>query len=353
MWRSMICAGALGIGIGSAAAAQDTLDEMLAATSVFDCMAGDTRAVYVFQSDADGNVALLGDSARALRAQDGDFLIKTPDGLREIAEDRYLVFNGGKAMPGTCLNVTDIARGIYPAVTAAYLPGVAGTDVGATGAPELAAAVTVRDLQVRLAERDAAAAEAADRIGDLQAKLTEADAAGVAAEARIGDLQADVDAAEAAAIEAADRIDGLQADLAAAVAAMADAEAAIEALQSGVAELEEQIAAETEARLAEAAMVRDLQMQLTATVADLRSSESERRAVVASAAMLGDRTVSLEGKLKGARDDAEEARTEIAAMQNLADAAVLQIATMQRRDPKMVRAEVCWLMQGARPGLCR
>ncbi|MDJ0627999.1 MAG: hypothetical protein QNJ44_07035 [Rhodobacter sp.] len=325
MWRNLICAAAF-CAAGSAAA-QDSLDEMLAASSVFDCTAGEARTVYVFHSDEDGTVTRLGDSAGSVAALAG-----LPDDLREIAGTRYLAFQGADATPGTCLAVTEIARGIYPAVTAGFLPDVDLGDTGEADAADLAAAVTIRDQRARLADEEAGRLAAERHNRTLQTALAEAEVAHRAAETEIA---------------------ALQAALAAAEAGIAALNTEVAALQGRVDGLTGELDRETAARMELAALAREVQVRLAETAAALQSSETDRRATVASAAYLGQRTVSLEGELRGALDDAEDARTRTEAMQNLADAAVLRIASMQERDPDSVRAEVCLFLRGERPELCR
>lgn len=322
MWRRLIWMGAL--CAGGAAAAQETLDDLLGVTSVFDCIAGAERTVYVFRSDGEGDVTLLGEETRRVSATDDGFLVQGAEGDARIAGNRYLIFRGGEATPGTCLNVTAIARGVYPAMTAGYLPDFDAARAAEADPARVAADVTMRDLSARLDRSQAAEAAANATIAGLQEQLAEATAEVAALNGTLAEMRGDIAAKDAEAAKLRDEIGELRAEL----------------------------AAEWSARLETAALAQDLAARLAEANAQLENSETGRRALAAATAVLGEKAVTLEGALQGARDEAEDARTETVAMRNLADSAVQRIATLQQRDPASVRAEVCLFLQGDRPGLC-
>ena len=127
-------------------------------------------------------------------------------------------------------------------------------------------------------------------------------------------------------------------------------------LKATTAELAELQAAYT----SEVEVSKTLRAELEATTNVLNATEQERRSIVANVAVLNQKMSDLGGKLKvsrgetsAAQKDAKAAKAQSSAMSNLAKAALAQVATLQGRSITAVRREICSLMSGARPSVCR
>ena len=160
MWRVLVGAGA--ICVGSAVAAQEPLAQSLSVLSAFDCTDGETRTIYVFQSDPEGGVTLL-TKQEAPAAIGNDGFVPASRG----AAERTFVFRDGSTAKGICASVTDAARATYPAITAGLLP-----EMGADTSAEMAVTLlTIRDLEGRAFAAEAAQAEMAAELAAAQANM--------------------------------------------------------------------------------------------------------------------------------------------------------------------------------------
>jgi len=364
MWRQAI--GLSTILLAGAATAQGSLENALQSLEVFDCSAEGARTLYVFQLGADGKVSLVGDEAAPVRIEGSGYSVMLSEGAREISPDAYFVYRDGTASSGTCRQVSDLARAVYPVITDGLLPEIDSTSEDAAGQ---AAAVLVQTMQSKLVEATAAMAELADlrvRFEASQAELATVRATAESATKALADLQAS-DAATRAelATTSADLADAMEAvgsfrmKLAEIAAQLTEAESgrmtAVESLEATSADL----AALQSDYAAEVDVTKTLRAELDATTGVLNATEQERRSIVANVAMLNQKMSDLGGKLKAARDDtsaaeqeAKAAKAQIGAMSNLAKAALAQVATLQGRSVTAVRREICSLMSGARPSVC-
>ena len=127
------------------------MDEALEQLQVFDCVLGEAQVIYVFQTDADGMISLVGDAAAPVRMGEKGISLMTADGAREIGDGTYNVYKDGTAESGTCTDATALAHTIYPALTAAYAPDAEGDTVA-----EQAAAAGLKDLTTRVNEAELA-----------------------------------------------------------------------------------------------------------------------------------------------------------------------------------------------------
>ena len=180
MWRQAI--GLSTILLAGAASAQDSLENALQSLEVFDCAAEGNRTLYVFQMDADGQVRLVGEEAAPVRAEGNGYSVMLSDGAREVSPESYFVYRDGTATSGTCSQVSDLARTIFPTITNGLLPEMDSASKDAAGQ---AAAVLVHTMQAKLDETqtmlegtaataDTATAEAAElraKLGVAQAEL--------------------------------------------------------------------------------------------------------------------------------------------------------------------------------------
>lgn len=165
---------------GNVVAAQSSLEQSLATLSVFDCTDGETRTIFLFESTSEGAVKLLTRQEAPTKMGDDGFATTPARAIKGT-----FVFRDGTATKGECTSVTHTARATYPAITAGLLPDLDAD----TSAENIAATLTIHDLQARLAEAESVSAALDATLSRIQAYLASTSADRDAALARKAAMQ--------------------------------------------------------------------------------------------------------------------------------------------------------------------
>jgi septal ring factor EnvC (AmiA/AmiB activator) len=332
-----LAASALALATGSATA-QQSMADALADVQVYNCsLAAGAQDLFVFRIAADGAVTLSNAPDSQVRETENGLSVMSADGLREIEDGAYYVYNGGTAESGSCTDITSFARLLFPAMTAAFAPGAADGSV-----TEQAAAASLVDQSVRSTQAETMLTEiTAER--DTLRRLSEDQSD------EIAELTRELEEVTSNLAFVTEDRDALEADLAALSAETDNAEE----LQAELEELRTLHASVTSVATDSQGQMGDLQAKLDATTAT-------NRQLVATVAGLNGRISELGAALRSARADRDAARADrdaalrkasstaaakpkVVTVSNssLTNAAIARIAAIQGRSQNAIRNELC------------